>query len=197
MQLSIILPIVTLVLGWLLNELSRYFVFNYEMHGAIGKTVLNLLEIRNKLKNIQFYSQYITKTLNLPVEAPEMRLLYKKIFPSNEELYQNIQQSIISIASSNPVLAYQLKENITGLSVFDKVFLLIEGNEEGDRLFANFLASMEYQTLPLIDDSLLQLAKKHGLITYLKTKHQLNTAIKIDPEMEKTLNKFKETMESL
>jgi hypothetical protein len=197
MEFSIIFPIIALVIGWLLNELSRYFIFRYEMHGAIGKTLLNLLTTRNKMKNIQYYSNYLINTLNLPISNSEMRMFYRKLFPSNDELYQNMKESITTIASTDPVLALTLRDNIIGTVFFDKALSMVEGNEKEDQLFVNFISNLEDKTIPLLDSSILQLARKHGIYTFFHIKHHLKEELKVVPEMENMLKDFKKQLDEI
>lgn len=191
MEFSVIFPIIALVIGWLLNELSRYFITHYKKHDAIGQTLSSLLTVRSHMAIIQYYSNYIT-TKHAPskLTVPEYKMLYRKFFPFNKEAYQNIQDSIVIIASSDPILASELRVNVLSADFFSKLSSIVEGDEREDKLFLDFISNLDDQLLPYIDEIILQLARKHGILTIFRAKHSLSKKIHLSKEAENSLTEF-------
>lgn len=74
MEVSVIFPVITLIIGWLLNEFSRYFGFRQQRHGAIGQTLSQLLVIRAHMGNIKLCIDLMTTDLKMPLSSiPEFK----------------------------------------------------------------------------------------------------------------------------
>ncbi len=195
---TIIFPVITLVIGWLLNVLYRYFIANYERHGAIGQTLSNLLLIRSHMANIQVFSNYITTRMKPPLPTiPEYKKLYREIFPFYDEAHQKINDSITVIASSDPVLASKLRLNELGVDIFSKLSSKVESYDDEDRLFLDFISNIDDKILPYLDDIILKLAKKHGKLTHFRAKRFMREKIDVTGDMDSALKEFQKKLEEL
>ena len=199
MEVSIIFPVITLVVGWLLNEFSRYFGFRQQRHGALGQTLSQLLVIRAHMCNIKLLTDLMAKDFKMPLSSiPELKRLYSELMPySGEEVDKKIRDATAIIASFDPLLASMLSTNISASDVFTKLTYKIEGKGESDELFIDYLLNLENIMLPLLDEATLILAKKHGLLTYFRVKRLMNEEQHIPEEMKNRLIELKGKLNEL
>ncbi len=198
MEVSLILPVIALIIGWLLNEFSRYFGFRQERHGAIGQTLSQLLIVTTHMSNIKLLTDFMTTDLTVPLSTiPEFKRLYTELMPySGEEVDQEMRDSVAVIASFDPLLASQLSMNMGASDAFTKLLYKVEGNEESDELFIDFISKLENKVLPLLEEATLSLAKKHGLLTYFRVKRLMKEQ-QIPEDMKNRLIEFKEKLDEL
>lgn len=199
MEVSVIFPVIALIIGWLLNELSRYFGLRQERHGAIGQTLSQLLIVRMHMNNVNLLTDFMTTELKIPVTSmPEFKRLYDELIPySGKEVEQNMRDSIGVIASYDPLLASVLSINMGVSDMFTKLSYKIEGNEEDNAIIINFLSTLENKLMPLLNEAILSLAKKHGLLTSFRVKRLMNEEQHIPEEMKNRLIELKRKLNEL
>ena len=204
MEFSFIFPVVALILGWLLNELSRYLGLRHHRHGAVGQALSRLLAIRDHLKQIQLVTLYATENLQMSYDdfVPEFKKNYRNLFPFYSDLYQNIDDSVSVIASFDPFLASQLYSNKTIGDMFIKLSSTVNANEdkkEDDNHLLNYISRLDDNMLPVIEESILKLSKKQGFFTYFRVKSLFNKKPEIPDEIFRIIedyqNKFNESQD--
>lgn len=199
MEVSVIFPVIALIIGWSLNELSRYFGFRQQRHGALGQTLSQLLVIRAHMCNIKLLTDLMAKDFKMPLSSiPELKRLYSELMPySGEEVDKKIRDATAVIASFDPLLASMLSTNISASDVFTKLSYKIEGKGESDELFIDYLLNLENIMLPLLDEATLILAKKHGLLTYFRVKRLMNKGQYIPEDIINRMQEFKDNLDEL
>jgi len=73
-------PVLSLILGWLLNELGQLFRLRREERKAFGRAIADLLEIRHELKAFSVVFGEIKK--RFPVSPDE---LFSLLIPKNKQ----------------------------------------------------------------------------------------------------------------
>ena len=199
MEVSVIFPVIALIIGWSLNELSRYFGFRQQRHGALGQTLSQLLVIRMHMINIKLFTDILTGDFKMPLSSiPEFKRLYSELIPySGEEVDQKMRDAIAVIASYDPILASVLSTNIGVSNIFTKLSYKIEGKGESDELFIDYLSSLENKMMPLLDEATLTLARKHGLLTYIRVRLLIRKGQYIPEDIINRMQEFSKNLDEL
>ncbi|MGA2280153.1 MAG: hypothetical protein ABSG80_07620 [Verrucomicrobiota bacterium] len=189
---SIVIPILTLVLGWSLNSFTPIFEARRENRKALSKAIADLLEIRHRLLAEKVVMEQIKKMLPLtPVDERAIRNLILQVLPQANDLSKRFDETVTLIASVDPLLGFQLrsKDFITKIGGF---FVNLEA-KAGTPLppFTEFESHISRMAIPHLNEVILHLSWRHGLCTWLKVKNLLK---KNTGEVPKELESMMESM---
>jgi hypothetical protein len=196
MEFSSILPVLTLVIGWFLNEASKYLGFRREKRGAIAQAIADLLEIRHQMVSIRTIVEQMTKKFNLPSEvSPIIKEFYKNLFPVPTDLSGRYENAVTLISSSDPILGFELRSKNLIADYISKLSLLASQDVETRTILGDFEDKLEKMIIPELEDSILELTKKHSLITWYRVRRLLNKKQEIPEQLEKLWREFQEKFE--
>lgn len=188
MELSSILPVLTLILGWFLNEASKYLGLRREKRGAIAQAIADLLEIRHQMVSIRMVVEKMTEKFNLPSEVgPAMKEFYKKLFPVPTDLSERYEKAVTLISSSDPILGFKLRSKNLVSEYISKLTLLANRDVETRTIIGDFEGKLEKIIIPQLEESILELTKKHSLLTWLRVRNLLNENQEMPEQLEKLL----------
>jgi len=102
------IPVLTLVIGWSLNELSRKFGKNSAHKEAIGRALFDLLEIRHRLITVQYLTTTMAENYTIPNEArPHIRKLLEDMIWPLDNISERYEVAVNLIAGKNPIAAFK------------------------------------------------------------------------------------------
>jgi hypothetical protein len=109
-----IIPIVTLVVGWLLSELSHYRRNRGKDKEVINRALSDLLEIRHVFYVTRFLTKHIAQELKFDKETSGVfshiaNSILSKGLHDPGVLKKRYEDSLTLPAASNPVLAFHLR----------------------------------------------------------------------------------------
>jgi hypothetical protein len=172
--LPIVIPILTLVLGWFLNSFTSIFEARRENRKALSKAIADLLEIRHRLLAEKVLMEEIKKMLPLtPVDERAIRNLILQFLPQTNDLSKRFDETVTLIASVDPLMGFQLrsKDFITKTGV-----LLANLEAKAGTLlppFTEIESHISRMAIPHLNEVILYLSWHHGFFTWLRVKNLL------------------------
>jgi hypothetical protein len=173
--LPVVIPILTLVIGWFLNSFTSFFDTRRDNRKALSKAIADLLEIRHRLLAEKVVMEEIKKILPLtPMDERAIRNLILQVLPQTNDLSKRFDETVTLIASVDPLLGFQLrsKDFITKIGGF---FVNLEA-KAGTPLppFTEFESHISRIAIPHLNEVILQLSWRHGFWVWFKVKKHLN-----------------------
>lgn len=196
MDLSNIIPVLALLLGWFLNEVTRHFGIRREKQKAVSQAIADLLEIRHGFVSIRMIVEEIAKRFQLsPEKQPEIKEFFKSIFPHPTANFNERYDSTVTlIASSDPILGFRLRsKNLIG-EYLSNLSALVDNDAESQALFSEYEAKLQNILIPDIEENILDLAKQHSLVTWFRVRHLLNRKQGMPKELDKLLREMEEKL---
>jgi hypothetical protein len=180
-----ILPLLTGLVGWLLNELShrRREVTSYRR--AISCALSDLLEIRHQIFLPTFFlkaiSDKIIKQFKLPQEVCTNLMLYiQDLIPSLDSfdsLEKRYNNAVDAVASVDPLLGFRLRWK----GELPRFLKTIKGVALQDPGVVNVFPMFEERLLnvikPHLDEIILELAKIHRWRTWWRVRKFLRAPV--------------------
>jgi hypothetical protein len=171
MELRDILPIIGVLIGWFLKELSDVLRHRSQERGDLGNAIVGLLQLDAELNRLTTLLQF---QKNRPISWEH----YEKIRCETAERYltrtdpgKAIESAAMELARHNPVQASLLLDIPNLLASFHKVSLQQIGAKPED--YVKLLSSLEV-TLDLSETVLKKLVLKlcwlHGPVTWCRVK---------------------------
>lgn len=189
MDIKIILPILTLLLGWILNEFNSYFRGKREDKRNIGLMISFLLEIRQGLIATEFIFKKIKSIEQIP---PELEIIlkdiFKKLIPSPTNFFDKFEESINLISMFNPYLGYQLRNKNKFYDYLDSAKKILPSNFNLVVNNIDNIVSPDFKSQ--IENIIIQLSWIHGIKTWIRMKSLLNKKSNKNIEFEKYIDEI-------
>lgn len=198
MNFEHILPILTLLLGWSLNSLAPIFQERRDNRKAVGKALADLLEIRHDLFARQLMMEQV-KTL-CALAAVDERIAFgvlTKCLPQPNHLSKRYDEAVTLIASSNPLLGFQLRSK-DYISKVSSMLSQIE-NQAGQSIsmFSEMEAQVYRIAIPHINEVIVDLSREHGFFTGFRIRRFLKKGMIVPKEAEDLLSSLKAEIEKM
>ncbi|MCG6272072.1 hypothetical protein K6U70_07740, partial [Vibrio vulnificus] len=160
-----LLPVLSLIAGWGLNEYSQKKRSNAEYQASIAKVLSILLEVRHKLNATEFGLQKL-KELGFPSELiPQIRDIAEQFIPDTEGLSADYNQALGLLAQRDPVLAFRFRSQDSVNEYLKMVRNISKQNEFPIELAESMESSFKNILLPNLNDLIRELAKIHSRST--------------------------------
>ena len=176
METKDILPILALMAGWMLSELSSFLRTKGDKKRNLSKALTELLDIHHSLVGEQLIKNVFLKKFDL--QAEHMMHLQKTLDVFNIDLDKvsiRYNHAVDMISEYDPLLAFELRNKDQTSLYLSKVRELASEDENDVKIFMHGLAdNLVTELIPVISDAILNIAKKRGPITWYKTKKIIN-----------------------
>lgn len=187
----IILPLLTLLVGWLLREASQQRREISTDRRAISRSIADLLEIRHRTYALKSYLDRVTEKIKIPQEV----LLFiistlESFLPNIDSLQKRFNDSVDTVASSNALLGFQLRSKDEFPKLLNTLRQLASQDVKSVQLYPQFEKQLMDIIKPELDDFILALAKSHGWLTWWKIKKYLRKPITSQKQIDELLTKF-------
>jgi hypothetical protein len=188
-ELTFVISLVTLLVGWLLGEASNRRRELSSDRRAISRAIADLLEVRNRTFFLKACLDEVAKRFKVPDEArPIMATVLDAFLPNTELLQKRYNDSIDALASTDPVLGFRFRSKDELPKLLKTLRELVSQDPNSARLYPHF----EKQLMELIkspmEEAILELAKAHGWRTRRKVKAFLNESIVDQTQLDNLLS---------
>jgi len=180
--------VVTILIGWFLNELHHWFWSHREERKPFGKALTDLLEVWYELKGLRIALFEVKKLFPISEDDERvMRKLLEDILPKLEDLQCRFNDAVTSIASIDPILAFRLRGKDQYRLLLERLRALakVDGLNKQlpiwleDKLTDAFLSNLE--------DLIIDVAKAHGLRTWWKVHKRISKPVELTKEIDEIL----------
>jgi len=180
--------IVTLLIGWCLKELGDRFRLRREERKPFAIAIADLLEMRHRILSVSTALGEIKKRLPIPPEAEiALKTFVDAILPQTEDLHRRYNEAVSLVAAVNPILAFRLRCKDEYLPLMQKLRPLLTA----DSLTRPFVGQVENTLSSVftedIEELITELAKAHGVATWLRIRRRLSKPASIPKEVDDLL----------
>lgn len=191
MKFEVVFPVVALVSGWFLGELTGYLGVRREKRAAVAQALTDLLGIRERLLIVRFVVQYMVSTWEIdPARVPEVRLKIAGVFRVPSDVRSRYDSAVTLVSAFDPVLGYRLRLGDFMGGLYERLESVLDPDCEDDRVYFQGLLNMEGELIGVLDSSIRELAKRHGLITSVRIKRLLAVEPKVPEKLDKILREM-------
>ena len=186
-----LLAILSLSLGWFLNEVSAYWRGRDLHRAAIGKAVADLMEVEHRLKTMQLMTVELgTRFLATPAEIQMALPAIQQLLPNDQDLYGRYNTAVSEIAAVDPELAFRLRARERIPDTIDMVRALeVASAAEGAPIpdFENYFRRVHLEDLA---ELILEVSKLHGWRTHKRVRTRLRRRVKLSAEFSQALDEL-------
>lgn len=177
MKMDYLLPVATLVAGWLLNELGHHRRDRARDKQIINRTIADLLEIRHIFFANNVFIKKVAEQLRMDDKTFDVFFKITNTTLSEglhdpESLKKRYEESLILLATSNPILAFQLRSKNRINTLLQVTNAQSEKNSLVDDLtneaWRQIRFKFAYEILQDLESLILELAHQSGFFTYLR-----------------------------
>jgi len=167
--------VVTLLIGWFLNELHHWFWSSREAREPFGRALADLLEIRHELKGLRVILAEVKKRVSISGDDERaMRTLLESILPEVEDLRDRFNNAVTSIASVDPVLAFRLRRKDQFRPLLERARALAKLGEHGNELPIWLEDKLTNVFMLSLEELIIDVAKGHGLRTWWRVRRRMS-----------------------
>ncbi len=191
----IILPFLTLLVGWLLGEASQRRRELSTDRRSISRAIADLLEVRHRTLAIKTYVSMVSEKFKIPQKAlPFLISTLESFLPNIDSLQKRFNDSVDAVSSANPLLGFQLRSKDELPRLLNTLRQLISQDVKSMQLYPQLENQLMDIIKPELDDFILALAKSHGWFTWWKIRKYLRKPIieqkRLDQFISKLMSNF-------
>jgi hypothetical protein len=189
------------IVGGVANELGHYLADRRERKKAIARALADLLEIRVRFIGAELAIKAIKEMFPIsPLEQMQVRVVFQNMMGDWSQLAQRYNESVTTVASVAPVLAYYLRSKEIG----QRIFQLIDSaaaQTQPDSAGAHAMWQQELSPKLLnevantLTGTCLHLAWKHSLVTLWKVRGVVKRTTALPSEANQYLDSLRRMME--
>ncbi len=188
-----IITLLAVTLGWFLNEVGRAFELRREGRRAIAEVLTDLMEIRHNLLAIEKLRDVLSTTLRVPADRlPPVQDWIEPWLPDAKKFAERYEEGVRALARADPILAYRLRSHaIIRPALADLRKLAIAGGEPPN-LWGRIERSLVGIVGPHLDELILEVARLHGWITWVRVRHLIRKPLALTSEEERSFARLVE-----
>jgi hypothetical protein len=199
MQLQILIPIATLILGFLLSEYAQHLRVRQRNIESINRALTELLEIRFQLLGkkqvlLMMKNKFAVSHTQLLELFISFGMLQIPFLHFSEDIKSRYNDAINTLSSTNPFLAFRLRSRDLLPLLFEKietgsVDLKKDAPSEILVLIEKLSEQISDELITGFDDIIIEMSKQSGIRTYFKViRHMKNS--RSNNDVEKEFNSF-------
>lgn len=183
MESQVLFPILTLLIGWVLAQLSVRVGERRQARLATGRVLTDLLEIRFRLLSIAQTLTELKKRLPIPDEAlPVLRAVFQQILPVSAGLHERYEHAVLEIAGTDPALAYAMRAQDQVPQLLSWLDLVAAGSPEGAALYSRLEPKLFTAVTDALAERIRRCARLHGWSTCFRIHGVLRRQSSLTPE---------------
>jgi len=192
-KFTYIIPLIALIIGWFLNELSLVFRVRRDDRRAIARAVADLLEIRHRLFAVKKVPEEIKKRFNISDhEQVLFGTILNSFLPDPEGLHKRYDEAVGVIASANPLLGFRLRSQDFLPALIGYLRLIASGDKNASKVWHKIESQLTSFIDPHLNEMITELAWRHGWLTWVKVRRYIRKPF----ESPRELDEFFQTMSS-
>jgi len=179
MDIVSLFPVLTLILGWTLNEVGSSLRLRREHRRSAGPLLTDLLEVRHDLIVLHAVTTELGKKFQIPPQAQLLVQQYiRALIPEPPKFLEKYEEAISTLARADPIRAFRLR----GQPLIGPFLAQLRGLAASDEAASGFWISVVEPELlkmirPHLDQLILDLARVHGWLTWWNTHAQLRKEV--------------------
>jgi hypothetical protein len=180
-------PLLAVLVGWILHELSDVIRLGRQDRRAAGQVLAELLELRHLYRCLPAVIQEIHRRTPVPPEADALlRTMFSTLLsPMLSSMQKSYKEAVDSIAGRLPLLAFELRGKELVKPVLDQLRSFAAPDPDAAAALSAVEATLDKETLPLLDELALKLARIHGYGTWLRLRRRLKKPGDLTTEVQK------------
>jgi len=195
-------PLVGVIIGWFLKEVSQMVRLHREDRRAIGQVLTDLMEIRYRLLGIEKISDEIKRFKISVQEQLLLKSFIDNILSNLQDLNKRYEKRVNTIASADPLLGFQLRSKDLLNPYISQIRSIASMSEDSATIWNQIEVQLIESAEPEFERLILKLSWLHSWRTWLYTRRYLRRSLEIPPEFEELIssmieqNKQSETEEN-
>lgn len=162
-----LLPVLTLIFGWLLSEGSHLLRKRGSHKEAVRLALAELLELRHTMIGNRFLFNELASHIKLPASAIfQIKNSLPAPLQNDPALAHRFDQALSEVAKHNPFLAFRLR----GKNIVNVIEMAFHPHTIEDERFAEFAhrahEDLYEEVLPVLDDAIISTARHAGLVDW-------------------------------
>lgn len=160
--------------GLIGNELNRRFGARRELRQHLGRALADLLEIRHGMEALDLTVIKIGQKFSLsdPRLRPIVNSVLETLVPTGPQ-HQRYDLAISAVAGFDPLLAFELRSKNLGSKLMDQLSSLAMQDGTTQKVWDEAEPLLSKSVKQSLTRAVLLLARKHGLITWVKLRWRL------------------------
>jgi hypothetical protein len=169
-----LLPVATLVLGWVLNELSQRFRLRWQRKGALGRALAELLEVRHHVQAVQLVIAEVKRRIPMSASQEIQSAAWiEHLVPPNPGLADRYNRALSELAEHSPLLAYRLRGKEAIPVSLTTLREASASYPESAPLALDVDGFLRHEALGPVEEAIRDLAWKHGPMTWWSVRGSL------------------------
>jgi hypothetical protein len=175
MEIGSIFPVLTLILGWALNEVGSSLRLRREDRRAAGPLLADLLMLRHQL----FALENVVAHLRSHVQFPAQVELWLKQYicqagPEPSKFAEKFEEAVTQIARADPILAFRLRGQPFLGQVLPQWRAIIMADETASKIWQGTVEPGFLKLVkPHLEQLILDVAWVHGWWAWFRTRRRL------------------------
>lgn len=186
-----LLPVLTLIFGWLLSEGSHLLRKRGSHKEAVRLALAELLELRHAMIGNRFLFDEIAKHIKLPASAIfQIKNLLPAPLQNDPALADRFDQALSEVAKHNPFLAFRLR----GKNIVNVIEMAFHPHTIEDERFAEFAhrthEDLYEEILPVLDDAIISTARHAGLVDWGRAFYHVRVRPTVNSEVRTVVDRL-------
>ena len=187
-----LLPILTLIAGWLLNELSQSFGKRRECKENIGRAITDLLEIRHRIISIENLTKTLVDNYTLPSEAmPTVRQVFEQAIGQPDKISERYENAVNIIAGQHPTAAFKYSSGGQIPMLLNNLKAMFRDHGADPEQIYEVEGKLTEMLMPRINEIAIELGVMHSRKEAKKIKQIVMSTPEIPEELDKYIDDIK------
>lgn len=172
MNIKDLLPLVGVLVGWALKELSDYLRERGQDRKEVGRALMGLLQLNDELQRLKMYQEYRKDRASGWEQYERFRVQTAKRYLARTDPAQSVQSAIDVLAGHSPVDAVNVRDMAILLKLSQNLSLETVCKDD-DEAYVKWLSTLETAfdvSEHILRTFILKLAWSHGPVTWLKVR---------------------------
>jgi hypothetical protein len=179
MEVGGLFPVLTLLLGWALNEVGSLARLRREDRRAAGPVLTDLLEIRHRLVGLEAAMRRFGKDLQIPAQARlQLQQYIRALVPDPPKFIENYEEAVSNLARVDPVRAFRLRGRSLIVPFLAQVEAIAASDQAGSDIWSGVVEpKVMARAVPSLENLILDIARAHGLRTWWRAWRHLGKPV--------------------
>lgn len=194
-EIKYIIPIVTLIAGWMLGEVSQVLRKHTEKVQSLNCALSDLLEIRHRLRGAKYIFSLLSKNLNFPPEIVGMlRTEIPDALKIDSDLKRRFNKSLDVLAAYDPFLCFYLRSKDAVGDIDRYLGEQVKAQPILVKFAEEMRSNIEEGILPHLDEAILRTAEHISFLRRLDTENFLKETEELPNSMKEDISRIETTI---
>jgi hypothetical protein len=183
--------------GWLLARADHFFAAREQRRKAIACALADLLDMRHQFLGMETIMRELATLGPIPEQIKsQLRVVFDSLLPAWPEVHTRYDQSVTTVAGLDPLLGFSLRSKEFLRPLMLKMHSIIAQDPNAAVLAPIINMMFSDKVEPILDASILTLARKRGPLEWYRVRRALKTKDKTSDEIKQLLEPIKAAIES-